>query len=231
MKSMLDYKFLLFAIAVLFLPIVLTQTTLTFFDFSNSGQIGDTIGGITAPFVGLVSAYLVYRAFLVQVDANKIQSKNNEFGIALKLIDDLESKINNQSNPYEYTMSDGTVSKMNGANFYEIVRFWNGMDAYKKHYAGMIVLMIKQINYFKKFVNRSKNLTDDDKLLLFEKASLTFGSKLVDPFNALLMHESGAVQEDKQFYAYCRKFYDTTLQDFLFDMIDINYFDDKSDLE
>ena len=41
-------------------------------DFSNSGQIGDTIGGTTAPFVGLFGAVLVYISFLKQVEANNI---------------------------------------------------------------------------------------------------------------------------------------------------------------
>ena|SRR5579859_7790244 len=99
-----DIKFFFFAIIILFLPILLTRAaTMAIFDFSHSGEIGDTIGGITAPFVGLVSAYLVYRAFIVQVDANKIQSRNNEFSIALKLIDDLEKRMNNENNPNEYT--------------------------------------------------------------------------------------------------------------------------------
>ncbi|MBA4056780.1 MAG: hypothetical protein C0490_18850 [Marivirga sp.] len=223
-----EYKILLFAFIVLLLPFLFTQTPITIFDFSKSGQVGDTIGGITAPFVGLLSAYLIYKAFLVQVDANKIQSKNNEFAIALKLIDDLELKLNQQNNPYEYSLADGKSSKVEGSNFYEIVRFWNGMHTYRKHYTRMIVLMIRQINYFKKFVDRSKTLTLNDRLLLLEKASLTFGSNLHNAFETLLMTETGELsQEEKQFYTYCRKFNDTTLQDFLFYMVDINDFDES----
>lgn len=42
------------------------------FDFSSTGQIGDTIGGITAPIVNLLGAYLVYVAFRAQVEANRL---------------------------------------------------------------------------------------------------------------------------------------------------------------
>ena len=114
-----DLKLLSFAVIILFLPILLTRAaTMAIFDFSRTGEIGDTIGGITAPFVGLVSAYLVYRAFIVQVEANKIQSRNNEFSIALKLIDDLEKRMNNENNPNEYTTAFGQTTKSDKARFF-----------------------------------------------------------------------------------------------------------------
>lgn len=45
-------------------------------DFSRTGQIGDTIGGITAPLVGIIGALLVYFSFREQVKANRIQTIN-----------------------------------------------------------------------------------------------------------------------------------------------------------
>lgn len=41
-------------------------------DFTNTGQIGDTIGGITAPIIGLTSAILIYLSFTAQIKANEI---------------------------------------------------------------------------------------------------------------------------------------------------------------
>ena len=43
-------------------------------DFSNTGEIGDTIGGISAPIINLLGAYLVFVSFQAQIKANKIQS-------------------------------------------------------------------------------------------------------------------------------------------------------------
>lgn len=65
---------ILFLIGILFviiIPIILTQFSFLF-DFTNTGQIGDTIGGITSPITNLIGAILVYYAFLVQLDANKL---------------------------------------------------------------------------------------------------------------------------------------------------------------
>lgn len=42
-------------------------------NFTNTGQVGDTIGGITAPIVNLISAILIYLSFRQQLLANEIQ--------------------------------------------------------------------------------------------------------------------------------------------------------------
>jgi hypothetical protein len=44
-------------------------------DFSNTGQIGDTIGGIMNPFVALVGILLTFLAFYMQIKANQIQKQ------------------------------------------------------------------------------------------------------------------------------------------------------------
>ena len=53
-------------------PIILIKL-LTFSWLSGKGDIGSAIGGITAPFVGLTGAILVYLSFEQQIEANKIQ--------------------------------------------------------------------------------------------------------------------------------------------------------------
>ncbi|WP_339834917.1 hypothetical protein [uncultured Flavobacterium sp.] len=49
-------------------------------DLTQTGQIGDTIGGITAPLINILGAILVYLSFKEQFKANQIQAKalNNE---------------------------------------------------------------------------------------------------------------------------------------------------------
>jgi len=53
-------------------PIVLIKLS-TFTWLSGKGDIGNAIGGITAPFVGLIGAILVYLSFEQQIEGNKIQ--------------------------------------------------------------------------------------------------------------------------------------------------------------
>lgn len=42
-------------------------------DFTETGQIGDTIGGLMGPFIAMAGVFLTFVAFLMQVRANEIQ--------------------------------------------------------------------------------------------------------------------------------------------------------------
>ena len=57
--------------------------------FKCTGQIGDTIGGITAPIIGLISIWLLYITFREQRRFNKKQVEFN----SLMTIKNLEDKI------------------------------------------------------------------------------------------------------------------------------------------
>lgn len=72
------------------------------FDFSKTGDIGDTIGGITAPIINLFGAFLLYVSLKEQINANeKIyedtleQRKDRNFEIVLKTFLDLKSDFLN----------------------------------------------------------------------------------------------------------------------------------------
>lgn len=58
----------------LFAPIIFTQYSIGI-NFTNTGQIGDTIGGIMNPFVAIVGVISTFLAFLMQVEANHIQKE------------------------------------------------------------------------------------------------------------------------------------------------------------
>jgi len=48
------------------------------FDFTQTGQIGDTLGGVAAPFIGVVAAITTFLAFYMQYLANQMQNKQFE---------------------------------------------------------------------------------------------------------------------------------------------------------
>lgn len=55
-------------------PIIFTSaSTSDTFDFTETGQIGDTIGGILNPFIALAGVLLTFLAFYMQIKANQIQ--------------------------------------------------------------------------------------------------------------------------------------------------------------
>jgi len=76
-----------------FAPIVFTQC-ISLVDFTETGQIGDTIGGTMSPFVTIAGVLMTFIAFLMQVNANKIQSDQLRKSLSLKL---LENKIDSRN--------------------------------------------------------------------------------------------------------------------------------------
>jgi len=65
-------------IAFLFV-MYMTNASYPSWHFTTTGQIGDTIGGLTAPIIGLLNAILVYVTISVQIEANKkVQGQINE---------------------------------------------------------------------------------------------------------------------------------------------------------
>lgn len=67
----------IFLISVSFIvPIILTQESITkSFDFTQTGQIGDTIGGLMNPFIALAGVLVTGLAFYMQYKANILQRK------------------------------------------------------------------------------------------------------------------------------------------------------------
>lgn len=65
------FLFVGIVLVILFcVPLLLTQFHIV--DFTKTGNIGDTIGGITAPFLSLLGSVLVFIAFKEQIKANKL---------------------------------------------------------------------------------------------------------------------------------------------------------------
>lgn len=68
--------FILGALLICVFPWLFTQTYFHVCDFSEKGQVGDTIGGIMGPFVAIAAAGLTFIAFWVQYKAN-IQQRHD----------------------------------------------------------------------------------------------------------------------------------------------------------
>jgi hypothetical protein len=84
-------------IIILLVPPILTLPSISeYFDFTTTGQIGDTIGGLTAPFINGLAAILVFIAFKEQIRANEIfknQEKSRTILEQITLIQDDKLKI------------------------------------------------------------------------------------------------------------------------------------------
>lgn len=95
-KTPVPYVVLGFLIALFVLPIVVQIPAIDpKFDFVNdaTGKIASTINNFTAPLIGLLSVFLLYRALMAQVNSNKIQRQEHNAQIIESAISDLERKI------------------------------------------------------------------------------------------------------------------------------------------
>ena len=65
------------AITILMLPTFLTQIPWLMPEFNETGQIGDTMGGIMGPFISILAVWFTFKAFWVQYEANEAQKAIN----------------------------------------------------------------------------------------------------------------------------------------------------------
>ncbi len=74
MKKLATITLILGILLTVLFPFIFTAFSIGI-DFTNTGEIGDTIGGITAPIIGLVGSILVYLALQSQIEANENLNK------------------------------------------------------------------------------------------------------------------------------------------------------------
>lgn len=75
LKEHLTVVYIIIIITIIISPFLLTLPSISFLDFKGTGQIGDTIGGITAPIIGILSSTLLYLTLKEQFKFNESQKK------------------------------------------------------------------------------------------------------------------------------------------------------------
>lgn len=83
-------------------------------DFSDTGEIGDTIGGIMGPFVAICAAILTFIAFWVQYKANKQQTKQFKIQARDARIDRFESRLSELIKIHRENLNDIKVGESQG---------------------------------------------------------------------------------------------------------------------
>lgn len=85
------------------------------FNLSKDGDLGSTIGDMTAPLVGLVSTVLLYLALTKQMEANNETRLKNESDIIFVLLNQLDQEINSFSTTETHgTKPDSPKDTKNG---------------------------------------------------------------------------------------------------------------------
>ena len=191
MKKTNQIKLLLLLgiLLVVLSPFFFTRS-LGWLDFTQSGQIGDTIGGITAPVVNLIGAILVYYALNAQIEANRIiqeqiddQKKDNDETKRLKYINTLFLNFKEDVDSFHYS---------------EKVRLRNSTGAFESinnHQGGIAI---------SKFLDNIKFYADDphDESTTHKYPQLREFIGIIELGNILIdkIYTEKIKNEDKKFY-------------------------------
>lgn len=100
LKKNLTAVYIIIAVITIIAPWLLTRGWFGI-DFTETGQVGDTIGGLTAPFLNLLSVTLLYLTLKDQIKINERQelSLKDQISVAdrnylLSLLSDFRSELN-----------------------------------------------------------------------------------------------------------------------------------------
>lgn len=203
--------FIVFGLVILFVPILMTSE-FSLISFTDTGQIGDTIGGTTAPFLGFFGSILVYLALKAQIDANeqvrkqfkkqeedaKIDKKNSYYKEKISLI---KLEINNFYFSYnESVFGNSREQKFNYEGSQAIFKLLKKIKDYHLKEADNIYNIFPKLGeleslllFFDQTVNELKSdkvLTIENKKSLFEITEYLFYSKLKYNFDSLTKYKT-----------------------------------------
>lgn len=113
--------FLLFICIVIIFPrLFVGSSKIGFLDNLKPNEIGDAIGGMTAPIIGLFSAFLVYIAFRAQIKANEKLEDFNKKQIQITEFQNLKLMLD-----YIHDIANNIKIRKQGSNEFENIGFEN----------------------------------------------------------------------------------------------------------
>lgn len=180
----------LIGIMILFTALYLFTRPYCFesFDFSQSGPVGDTIGGITAPIINIAGAILVYYSFRAQITANKInfkalsderESANKEsiYQKHVSQFNDIKHRLDN----LEFIVKFKPKSLLDGTVYQPDPIVYKGLNALHECILRLQDEFIKGVKYqYEQYETYSILLNYDYILLSLEELSVSIENKVLD---------------------------------------------------
>jgi hypothetical protein len=147
-------------------------------DLSNSSQIGDSLGGMTAPVIGIISSVLLYLALTRQIEANSDQKLKNESDIIFSLVNQFQVEID--SFYYKYSQ-EGQAHIFRGveglnkfSNDFPNYSFKSHNFTFEVYFEGkQILLLVRSFQLIEKRLKISP-ISSDMKTLFSEKLAMLF---------------------------------------------------------
>lgn len=181
-------------------------------NLTNTSSIGDTIGGITAPLLGIVSAILLYLTLNRQIESINDQKLKNESDIIFMLINQLDTEYNQ----IYTTISEKDVKyKIYGHEALtqysdSVFKFYNNQDKRKfsdYYIADHVLLVIRSFKLIEQRIEMSNlslelKKTFSDKLQTFYLCKLNESLfKLTQLFKRVMALNDSYTVEIEEFYS------------------------------
>lgn len=163
--------FILLGLLLFALPILFSSDSYFIAFNSSTGFVGDTIGGITAPFTSLIGSILVYLALKAQIEANKLVQnqfkKQEEDEVYRKQLNLFDNRLN--------------ILKEEINNFYYSYFSHNPLDPQKYNYHGSqaIYNLLKQNKSLSHPGKHNKNMYEIEPKLLELRYLLQYIEQLI----------------------------------------------------
>tara|TARA_R110000751_G_C13788546_1_gene481856 strand:- start:1458 stop:2216 length:759 start_codon:yes stop_codon:yes gene_type:complete len=192
-------------ILIIIIPFILTRS-IGLFDFSNTGQIGDTIGGITAPISGLIGSALVFFALKAQIDANKIiqqqitnEKKENDYNKNLQYLNAQLSFLHDEIKSFSYLKTKRARENNQQDQYFEMkgalaineiivqLGHWGDKDFENNLKRNTdAAILFKLLRTFKSFVDvvKQADIKDQDRDYMSNKLEYLFDSKIRPGFDS-----------------------------------------------
>lgn len=202
LKANLNSFLIICFVCVLLSPFILTRNGIV--DFSNTGEIGDTIGGITAPVLNFFAIILLYLTLQEQIRISTEQTRQfaytNKRDALFRVYETLERHIAN----FKYTYTVNSECKTGqGIKAIEImIENLNGMgdsiqDYHLKHHSELVDFktIIFVANNLGDLIHGS-SLEDNDRRFLIKMLKFQVNDRLFPLFNGV--HEFNEKNEHKK---------------------------------
>lgn len=187
-KQIFRFTIILTGLCFLSITVFTLPAFFKVFNFSTTGNIGDTIGGITAPIIGIISSILLYLALTKQTESNVNQQLKNESDIIFLLFNQLDSEINS----FYYKVKQGNEEKkyygIEAINdfarefrYHYLLKTFN--FTFKNMYEGyQFLLLVRSFQLIEKRIEIAE-ISNEFRSLFLNKLSAIFECKLRRPLN------------------------------------------------
>lgn len=157
-------------------------------NLTDKGIIGDAIGGITAPVLGIITSVFLYLTLTKQTEANESQRLKNESDLIFLLLNQLDNEINMFYNTSSTKGVEKTYKGLEGMNTF--ARTFATMQisdfSFEKFYeASQFILVIRSFQLIDTRIDQA-DITDEMKQVFKNKLLALFDCVLKYPLTKII---------------------------------------------